>query len=220
MVNKGQIRILVVDDHAVVRKGLVMVLRLEPGFEVVGEADNGRQAIDLARKLRPDLVLLDLKMPGMDGEETALALKKEAPETRILILTGTEVDDGLTKMLAAGVDGYVLKDIEPDELAQAMRAVADGEAYLQPAVTRRVLDRLAIRPATSLEEEIPLTRRELEVLRWMATSATYRQIAEKLFVSEETVRSHAKHILKKLRQPNRTQTVLAAVRTGLIELPE
>ncbi len=215
-----RIRILIVDDHAIVRKGLAMVLRLEPGFEVVGEAENGHRAIELARTLRPDLVLLDLKMPEMDGEEVAAALRATLPDVRLLVLTGVELDEGLVDTLAAGVDGYILKDVEPDELAQAIRAVARGEAYLHPAVARRLLDRLATRPMASPPPAARLTPRELEVLRWMATPATYREIAEHLFVSEETVRSHAKRILSKLQQPNRAQAVLAAVRAGLIELPE
>jgi DNA-binding NarL/FixJ family response regulator len=219
-VGESRIRILIADDHAVVRKGLVMVLRLEPDFEVVGEAGDGRKAVELARALRPDLVLLDLMMPGMRGEETALALRAAVPDMRVLVLTGAELDEGFLDMLAAGVDGYILKDIEPDELAQAIRAVAHGEAYLHPAVTRRLMDRLAVRRAAVPTPETHLTPRELEVLRWMATPATYREIAEQLVVSEETVRSHAKHILSKLQQPNRAQAVLAAVRAGLIELPE
>lgn len=215
-----RIRILIVDDHAVVRKGLAMVLRLEPDFEVVGEAGDGRKAVELARRLRPDLVLLDLVMPGMSGEETARALRATVPGVRVLVLTGAELDEGLLDMLASGVDGYVLKDIEPDELAHAIRAVARGEAYLHPVVARRVLDRLAAQQTQPPVPDMQLTPRELEVLRLMATPATYREIAEQLVVSEETVRSHAKRILSKLQQPNRTQAVLAAVRVGLIELPE
>ncbi len=216
----GRIRILIVDDHAVVRKGLAMVLRLEPDFEVVGEAGDGHKAVELARTLQPDLVLLDLMMPGMGGEETAKALRAAVPNLRILILTGAELDEGVLDVLALGVDGYVLKDIEPNELAQAIRSVVHGEAYLHPAVARRVLDRLAVRKAPAPTPGLDLTPRELEVLRLMATPATYREIAEQLVVSEETVRSHAKRILSKLQQPNRAQAVLAAVRAGLIELPE
>ena len=218
--DEERIRILIVDDHAVVRKGLAMVLRLEPDFEVVGEAGDGHKAVELARRLRPDLVLLDLVMPGMSGEETARALRAAVPGVRVLVLTGAELDEGLLDMLASGVDGYVLKDIEPDELAQAIRAVARGEAYLHPVIARRVLDRLTTRQAQPPVPDMQLTPRELEVLRLMATPATYREIAEQLVVSEETVRSHAKRILSKLQQPNRAQAVLAAVRAGLIELPE
>ena len=216
---ESRIRILIADDHAVVRKGLAMVLRLEPGFEVIGEAGDGRKAVELARILRPDLVLLDLMMPGMSGEETALALRAAVPGMRVLVLTGAELDESLFDMLAAGVDGYVLKDIEPDDLAYAIRAVIAGEAYLHPAVTRHVMNRLAARRESLPVPQTHLTPRELEVLRWMATPATYREIAAQLVVSEETVRSHAKRILSKLQQPNRAQAVLAALRADLIELP-
>lgn len=217
---ESRIRLMIVDDHAVVRKGLAMVLRLEPDFEIVGEAENGTKAVELATRLRPDLVLLDFVMPEMDGQATALALQAAAPGVRILMLTGVALDERVLDMLAVEVDGYVMKDIEPDELAQAIRSVARGEAYLHPTLARRVLHRVAERRPPLAAPPVQLTQREYEILRWMATPATYREIAEQLFVSEETVRSHAKHILSKLQQPNRAQAVLAAVRAGLIELPE
>ncbi len=213
------IRILIADDHAVVRKGLVMVLRLEPDFEVVGEAENGRQAVEMTRALKPDLIILDLKMPYM-GDETVQVLRRFAPHVRIVILTGVEPDAKNLDILAAGVDGYVLKDVEPDELAHAIRAVAHGEAYLHPAVARRLLDRMSTDGHAPSLPASSLTSRELEILRWMATPATYKEIAEKLYITESTVRSHAKRILGKLGQPNRAQAVLMAVRMGLIELPE
>ncbi len=141
--SRKPIKILIVDDHAVVRKGLGMVLRLEPDFEVVGEAAGGVKALELARQLQPNLVLLDFVMPDMDGEATALALRSAAPQAKILMLTGIDLDDRVLNMLAIGVDGYVIKDIEPDELAQAIRAVARGEAYLHPTLARLVLGRMA-----------------------------------------------------------------------------
>lgn len=216
---ENRIRLLIVDDHAVVRKGLVMMLRLEPDFEIIGEAENGAKAVKLAKQLQPDLVLLDFVMPEMDGQATAVALQAAAPDARILMLTGVALDERVLEMLAVEVDGYVMKDIEPDELAQAIRTVARGEAYLHPTLARRLLNRVTER-RPALPPQIQLTQREREILRWMATPATYREIAEKLFVSEETIRSHAKHILSKLQQPNRAQAVLAAVRAGLIDLPE
>lgn len=210
------IRILIVDDHAVVRKGLVMVLRQEADFEVVGDAQNGRVGLETAQELNPDVALIDLVMPEMDGQEMALALRKSNPNIKIMMLTGTEVDDRVYDLVAAGVEGYVLKNIEPGELVRAIRSIVSGEAYLHLDVMKKVLNHMQtqIKPAPS----ISLTPRELEVLEWMASSKTYRQIGETLSVSEETIRSHAKNILEKLGQPNRAQAVLAAMRRGVIKL--
>jgi len=210
-------RILIVDDHAVVRKGLAMVLRLEADFEVVGEAGDGGQGVELAAALQPDLVLIDLVMPRMDGAAAARAIRKILPAVRILMLTGAELDERLPDTLAAGADGYILKDIEPEDFKAAIRAVARGESYLHPRVARLVLER-----STGLAKPAPLARltpRELEILRWMATPMTYNEVASQLTLSEETIRSHAKRVLRKLGQPNRVQAVLAAVRAGYIELP-
>lgn len=208
------IRILIVDDHAVVRKGLVMVLRQEPDFEVIGEAENGRVGLETAKSLGPDIVLVDLIMPEMDGQEMALALRRSHPGIKIMMLTGTEVDDRVYDLVSAGIEGYVLKNIEPGELVRAIRAVAHGEAYLHPDVMKKVLTQMQPQQAPS----VSLTPRELEVLEWMSTPNTYKQIAAHLSVSEETVRSHAKNVLEKMKQPNRAQAVLAAVKMGLIKL--
>lgn len=208
------IRILVVDDHAVVRKGLVMVLRQESDFEVVGEAENGRVGLEAAKNLNPDIVLVDLVMPEMDGQDMALALRKLNPNIKIMMLTGTEVDDRVYDLVAAGIEGYVLKNIEPGELVRAIHAVVHGEAYLHPDVMKKVTELMQphqYKPAS-------LTPRELEVLEWMSTPNTYKQIAGQLSISEETVRSHAKNILEKMKQPNRSQAVLAGVKMGLITL--
>ena len=210
------IRILIVDDHAVVRKGLAMVLRLEPGLEVVGEAENGKIGLEKAKVLHPDIALVDLVMPEMDGQQMALSLRKSDPLVKIMILTGTEVDDRVFDLVAAGIEGYVMKNIEPGELIRAIRAVMQGEAYLDPDVMKRVVDRM--HKQSQLTTAVSLTPRELEVLEWMATPNTYKQIANQLCVSEETVRSHAKNILDKLKQPNRAQAVLCAMRLGLIKL--
>ena len=210
------IRMLIVDDHAVVRKGLAMVLRLEPDLEVVGEAENGRVGLEAAKRLSPDIVLVDLIMPEMDGQEMALALRKSNPKIKIMMLTGTEVDDRVFDLVAAGIEGYVLKNIEPGELVRAIHAVVHGEAYLHPDVMKKVVDQMHNHPQHPLS--VSLTPRELEVLEWMATPNTYRQIARQLSIGEETVRSHAKNILEKMKQPNRTQAVVAALRIGLTKL--
>ena len=210
------IRILIVDDHAVVRKGLAMVLRLEADLEVIGEAENGLAGLAAAQRLNPDIALVDLVMPEMDGQKMALALRNTKPKIKIIMLTGTEVDDRVFDLVAAGVEGYVLKQIEPGELVRAIRAVVNGEAYLHPDVMKKVLSRMQPQQSSS----ISLTPRELEILEWMASPNTYKQIAAQLSVSEETIRSHAKNILEKLNQPNRAQAVLAAIRIGLIKLNE
>ncbi len=207
------IRILIVDDHAVVRKGLAMVLRLEPDLEVVGEAENGRVGLEAAKSLLPDIVLVDLVMPEMDGQEMALALRKSNPGIKIIMLTGTEVDDRVYDLVAAGIEGYVLKHIEPGELVRAIHAVAHGEAVLHPDVMKKIVSRMKP-PQTP---PVLLTPREMEVLEYMSTPNTYRQIANQLSIGEETVRSHAKNILEKLKQPNRAQAVLAAMKMGLIK---
>ncbi len=210
------IRILIVDDHAVVRKGLAMVLRLESDLEVVGEAENGQVGLEAAQRLDPDIALVDLVMPEMDGQKMALALRKSKPKIKVIMLTGTEVDDRVFDLVAAGIEGYVLKQIEPGELVRAIRAVVHGEAYLHPDVMKKIVGRIQPQRAAS----VSLTPREMEVLEMMATPNTYKQIASQLSVSEETVRSHAKNILEKMKQPNRAQAVLAAMRIGLIELNE
>lgn len=210
------IRILIVDDHAVVRKGLAMVLRLEPDLEVVGDAENGRAGLESAKSLQPDLVLVDLVMPEMDGQEMTLALRKSHPHIKVIMLTGTEVDDRVYELVASGIEGYVLKNIEPGELIRAIHAVIHGEAYLHPSVLKKILSRMDSQPPPP----ISLTPREQEVLEWMATSNTYKQIAVQLGVSEETVRSHAKNILDKMKQPNRAQAVLTALKMRLIHLNE
>jgi DNA-binding NarL/FixJ family response regulator len=210
------IRILIVDDHAVVRKGLAMVLRLESDLVVIGEAENGVAGLEAAQRLDPDIALVDLVMPEMDGQKMVLALRKTRPTIKVIMLTGTEVDDRVFDLVAAGIEGYVLKQIEPGELVRAIQAVAHGEAYLHPDVMKKVLTRMQPQQSAS----ISLTPRELEILEWMASPNTYKQIAAQLCVSEETVRSHAKSILEKMNQPNRAQAVLAAVRIGIIKLNE
>lgn len=210
------IRILIVDDHAVVRKGLAMVLRLEADLEVVSEAENGRVGLEAAQRLDPDIVLVDLVMPEMDGQEMALALRRSNPKIKIMMLTGTEVDDRVYDLVAAGIEGYVLKNIEPGELVRAIHAVIRGEAYLHPDVMKRVVGRMQLHHAPPPA----LTPREMEILEYMATPNTYRQIAAMLNVSEETVRSHAKKILEKMKQPNRAQAVLAAMKMRWIQVIE
>ena len=212
----NKIRILIADDHEVIRKGLALVLRQEPDFEIVGEAEDGVEAAAEARRLEPDLILLDWKMPRMDGLAAAVAIRQQTPAARILVLSGAPVEDAVLDNLENGVDGFVHKGISPDNLALAIRVVAGGQPYLSPEVTKALLTRA--QSGASRDPRAPLSPRELDVLRLMATPATYRQIGERLSVSEETVRSHVKNIFAKLKQPNRTQAVIAGLRLGLISL--
>ncbi len=155
------IRILIVDDHAVVRKGLAMVLRQEPDFEVIGEAENGRAGLEAARNLNPDITLVDLVMPEMDGQEMVLRLRKSAPAIKIVMLTGTEVDDRVYDLVAAGIEGYVLKNIEPGELVRAIHAVMRGEAYLHPEVMKKILGHMK----SDANPSVALTLREFRDTR-------------------------------------------------------
>lgn len=216
-----KIRIILVDDHEVVRRGICLLLNLEADMEVVGEAASGLHAIEQVKALTPDLVLLDLRMPGMGGPETARAIKQIAPRTRVLIVSGVDKGEEIVAALESDVDGYVLKDAPPNELIHAIHVVASGQAYLQPAVAKQLLRRMAaIAQPASVALPPALTQRELEVLKLMATNRSSKEIAAELVVGEETVRSHTKRILQKLNQPNRTQAVLAALRLGLLELEE
>lgn len=215
-----EIRILLADDHEVVRRGLSLVLRQEPDFAIVGEAQDGAEAVALAAQLMPTLALLDWKMPGMDGLQAAQAIKQQNPQTRTLLLSGAPVESAALDALDNGVDGFVHKDISPGNLAHAIRVVAGGQRYLGPEVTQALIARsLQPVPETAVTPATPLSDRELEVLNLMATPATYREIGEQLFISEETVRTYTKRIFTKLKQPNRTQAVIAALRLGLIRMP-
>lgn len=214
------LRVVLADDHEVVRRGLAMVLEADGGFRVIGEARNGQEAVDLAIRLRPDLVLLDVRMPGVDGIQAAKSIKQEAPEVRVLMLTGISAAPATLKMFQGAADGYILKDATPAELLDAVRCVAGGRPYLQPSIIRQLFGAVTIENDAEEEPPIvsPLTPREVDILRLMATSHTNREIARQLGVSEETVRTHVKHILRKLSQPDRTQAVVAAMRAGLLDV--
>ena len=212
----SQIRILVADDHEVVRRGLVLVLRQEADFEIVGETEDGLETVTQCRALAPDLVLLDWKMPKMNGLKAAKQIKDEFPNIRTLILSGAPVETAVLDALDQGVDGFIHKDVSSDGLAHAIRVVAKGGSYLGPQVTQALLEKS--RKIDKAVEPTPLSPRELEIVRLMATSATYKEMATQLNISETTVHTHVKRIFTKLDQPNRTQTVMMALRLGLIEL--
>lgn len=211
------IRVLVVDDHAIVRKGICALLATEPGIEVVGEAQNGQEAIVLAAALRPDVVLMDLVMPGIDGLEAIRHISARQPRVPILVLTGCADDDKVIAAIKAGALGYLLKDSGPEALLRAIRQVHAGLSSLHPTIARRLVQELTYpqEPRAGLEG---LTAREVEVLRLVATGVGNREIAEELHLSEATVRTHVSNILAKLKLESRTQAALYALRQGLVEL--
>ena len=212
------IRILIADDHAVVRRGLVLVLRQEPEFVIAAEAGDGVEAVQRAEETRPDLVLLDWKMPRLDGLKAAGQIKQTSPTVRTLILSGAPVETSALDALDHGVDGFVHKDVSPAGLAHAIRVVAGGKSYLGPEITEALLARSRHPEPPGEPLAHPLSPRETEVLQWMATAATYREIGEQLHISEETVRTHVKRIFAKLGESSRTRAVVAALRWELINL--
>jgi DNA-binding NarL/FixJ family response regulator len=216
------IRVLLADDQKLVRAGFAMILGGKPEITVVGEAADGRVAVAEARRLQPDVVLMDIQMPVLDGVEATRQLVRDnfAPQTRIIILTTYDGDEYVIEALRAGASGFLLKDVEPDDLVDAIRVVAAGEALLAPSVTRHLLDRFAHKLMTSASEPTrqlaDLSDRELEVLRLLARGRSNREIADELVVSEPTVKSHVSHLLVKLDLRDRTQAVILAYESGLI----
>jgi NarL family two-component system response regulator LiaR len=210
-------RILVVDDHAVVREGLRALIDSEPGMEWVGEAADGVEAVQQARSLQPDVILLDLVMPRKDGIEAIGEIKSENPGARILVLTSFAEDDKVFPAIKAGALGYLLKDSSPQELLRAIRDVHQGEPSMHPTIARKLMRELQ-RPSTLPPAEEPLTEREVQVLSLVARGLSNQGIAEKLVISERTVRSHVSNILSKLHLANRTQAALYALREGLASL--
>lgn len=211
------IRILIADDHAIVREGLRSLIATEPGMELLGEASDGLQAVEKARALQPDVILLDMMMPRKDGLGAINDIIKENPNARILVLTSFAEDEKVFPAIKAGALGYLLKDSSPQELLQAIRNVYHGEASLHPTIARKLMRELK-QPATLPPTTDPLTEREVEVLRLVAQGLSNDEVAEKLVVSERTVRTHVSHILDKLHLANRTQMALYAVREGIAKL--
>ncbi|HWF56300.1 MAG TPA: response regulator transcription factor [Solirubrobacteraceae bacterium] len=211
------IRVLIVDDHAVVREGLRAFLELQDGFEVVGEAGDGAEAIQRAVATAPDVVLMDLMMPVLDGVEAMRGLRRAVPGARVIVLTSFLEDERLLPAIQAGAAGYLLKNVEPAELARAIRTAHAGEAQIDPAVAARLVSALADGPtAVRAPEPGRLTRRETEVLELIAAGRSNKRIAFELGISEKTVKNHVGHVFEKLGVTDRTQAALLAVREGLV----
>ena len=214
-------RILIADDQALVRAGLRMILDAQPDLEVVGEAGDGREALEQSRSLAPDLVLMDIRMPGMDGLEATRRLLSVAPPTpKVIVLTTFDTDDYVYEAISAGASGFLLKSAPPEQLADGVRAVMAGDALLAPEITRRLLERFVQRPPPGLAtppELHDLTPRELDVLRLIAEGQSNAEIAASLVLSEATIKTHVNHILTKLRLRDRVQAVALAYRSGLMD---
>jgi DNA-binding NarL/FixJ family response regulator len=219
------IRVLLVDDQELVRTGFRMVLRDEEGIDVVGEAGNGREAITATERHRPDVIVMDIRMPVMDGIEATRRLAATATDTtssapRILVLTTFDADEHVVDALRAGASGFLLKDVKPADFVAAIRIVAAGDALIAPAVTRRLLDRFARLPmpsdATHDDALGQLTEREVEVLKLVAEGLSNREIADRLVLAEPTVKTHVSHLLLKLDLRDRAQLVVLAYETGLV----
>jgi DNA-binding NarL/FixJ family response regulator len=209
------IQVLIADDHPVVRRGLLFFLKTQKEIEIVGEASNGEEAVQLVQQRKPDVVLMDLVMPVMDGIEATKKIKEVAPDTKILILTSFSDQDHVIPAIRAGASGYQLKDIEPDELVRAIHAVMNGESQLHPKVTTHVIKHLADGAPQEEDQITKLTKREREVLAEIAKGKSNKEIALALSITEKTVKTHVSNILAKLELSDRTQAALYAVKHGI-----
>jgi NarL family two-component system response regulator LiaR len=219
MNDPNPIRVFIAEDHAIVRKGVRSLLSLEKDIQVIGEAANGREAVEQVRNLKPDVVVMDLLMPELDGIQATRQIRANHPDAKVLVLTSFATDDKIFPALKAGALGYLLKDSDPAELAPAIRQVNAGEYSLHPIIARKLLQELNLSPKKTSAAE-PLTGREVEVLRMVARGRSNRQIAEELVISLGTVRAHLSNILGKLHLASRTQATLYALREGLASLDD
>ena len=213
------IRVLVVDDHPVVRRGIRSLLAEEEGLEVVGEAANGKEALEQVEKLHPDVILMDLVMPEMSGVEAIQRITADHPEARILVMTSFAADDKVFPSIKAGALGYLLKDSDPEDLLRMIRQVYRGELSIHPTIARKVIQELN-RPAQEPLTPSPLTEREVEILQLLAQGVENKEIARRLVLREATVRTHVSNILSKLHLANRVQATLYALRKGIASLDD
>jgi len=210
------ITVLIVDDQAMVRGGLRLILEAEDDINVIAEAENGEEGVRLARREKPDVVLMDVRMPVMDGLEATRQITEQIERTRVIVLTTFDLDEYVYGALRNGASGFLLKDADGDQLVEAIRVIASGDALIAPSVTRRLISEFADRPALAEIKGIDdLTEREVEVLGLVAKGLANAEIGETLFVSESTVKTHVSHILTKLQLRDRVQAVVAAYESGL-----
>lgn len=210
-----EIRVLVVDDHPIVRSGLATAIAMDDEMTVVGEARDGVEGVEKARSLHPDVIVMDLAMPRKDGVEAIAEICQENPEARILVLTSFAQDERIIAAIRAGASGYLLKDSLPDEVTQAVRKIYQGEAIIQPVIARKLMQEIRSEPKDTSEES--LTPREKEILLWVAQGLPNKQIALKVHISEATVRAHVSNIFSKLNLANRSQVVLYAIHKGWLD---
>jgi DNA-binding NarL/FixJ family response regulator len=216
-----KIRVLLVDDHTILRDGIRLLLSSQEDIEVVGEAGDGEEAIVKARELKPDVILMDISLPKVNGIEATKLIKAERPESKILILTMHEDEEYVFPLLAAGASGYILKKTASSELISALRAVAEGNAFLHPAIAKTVLEKYRQgQPASVAGGPDGLTEREVEVLRLIAQGLSNREIADRLFISIKTVQAHRSNIMEKLNLHDRVELAKYALRKGLIKIDE
>ncbi|MGZ4108649.1 MAG: response regulator [Actinomycetota bacterium] len=209
------IRIMIVDDHPVTREGLHAALDVEDGVEVVGEAGSGEQAIENAGELKPDVVFMDVRMPGMGGIEAARAIRQASPDTKVILVTVDESRASISEAIQAGVSGYLLKDTSADELVNAARLAVEGKAVIHPQLTRAFIEE--VQTAEKRGDAAALSRREKEILQKVAYGATTKEVAHDLGISPHTVKTHLERIFEKLGANDRAQAVAIAIRTGLVE---
>ncbi|MHB1125756.1 MAG: response regulator [Bacillota bacterium] len=211
-------KLLVVDDHPLIREGLCKILQLEPAFQIVGEAANGEEAVSLAHQSRPDVVLMDINLPVKNGIDACREITASLPQTRVIVLTVYDDERYVVDVFKAGASGYLLKDVEPDRLIEAIKTVAAGASFIHPSIAGKMLKEFnRLSRAVEESQENPLSPREMEILNLIARGETNRSIAQKLYISEKTVKNHITNIFRKLEVDDRTEAVVWAIRAKILD---